>query len=166
MFSPKVINEIIKINLFVLSIALYDVRCEVINFIFLLVSFEKENSDKLLTQDQQTFIINNLTPINVMIEKEGECTAQIDDKNSSSAYLGGKQYTKLIVPLNKERISKYYDPEYFSIISAKVSLILIYFLENSIMVPFTINLLVKLCINSDIKVAFSFLNKIYETIES
>ena len=166
MFSPKVINEIIKINLFVLSIALYDVRCEVINFIFLLVSFEKENSDKLLTQDQQTFIINNLTPINVMIEKEGECTAQIDDKNSSSAYLGGKQYTKLIVPLNKERISKYYDPEYFSIISAKVSLILIYFLENSIMVPFTINLLVKLCINSDIKVAFSFLNKIYEAIES
>ena len=34
------------------------------------------------------------------------------------------------------------------------------------MVPFTINLLVKLCINSDIKVAFTFLNKIYEAIES
>ena len=56
-----------------------------INFIFLLVSLEgKENSEKLLTQDQQTFIINNLIPINLMIEKEGESTALIDDKKIKS----------------------------------------------------------------------------------
>ena len=166
MFSPEVINEIIKINLFVLSIALYDVRCEVINFIFLLVSLEgKENSEKLLTQDQQTFIINNLIPINVMIEKEGESTALIDDKNSS-AYLGGKQYTKLIVPPNKEKINKYYEPEYFRIISTKLSIILTSLLKDSIMVPFVINLQVKLCINSDIRVAFTFINNIHDVIKS
>ena len=167
MFAQEVIKEIIKISLFVLSIALYDVRCEIINFLFLLVSLDGvDNSDNLLTPEQQTFIINNVTPVNVMIEKEGEASSISTDAKNNMIYLGGRQYAKIIVPPNKEKISKYYDPVHFRAINFKLFCTLTDLLEKGVMVSFAINLQVKLCINSDITVSFSFLNNIKGAIDN
>lgn len=184
MFLNENIKELIKINLFVLSTALYDVRASIVNFIFILISLDNyDNSKAFLTPSQQVFIENNFIPTNVFIEKEksqesDSSTSQSTDSSKgqedvSNSSISSKQdlhcdgihYVRIFVPPNKENLSKYYSTSYFMIINFRMLGFLTDWINRGIMLSMAINLLVKLSIHSEIPVTITFLSLVEDKIK-